>query len=145
MYTDVRVWVHANGSDEVVSANCTLLKYVTPTVYYIVIDAWFFRFDLKLLSTQVGNFSVSLLEASTNLLVNSFLIPVLNRKLCYIIAINTILYTVFCRICKCWYCHTCCGWIVFCWSTIDAWPGEDEIHNYSLIIVIIIYSIRATY
>ena len=108
---------------------------------------WLFRFDLKLLSTQVGNFSVSLLEASTNLLVNSFLIPVLNRKHCYIIAINTIVYIL------CFVGYANVGIVIPVVDgltfvgpqlTLGQVKMKVRVHNFSLI-VIVVYFIRATY
>lgn len=61
VYMNAYVWVHPNGTKQVVSANITLLK---------------FTFDI--ISSNIGTFSTGLLNKAVQLLVDLLVIPVAN-------------------------------------------------------------------
>ncbi|XP_019854891.1 PREDICTED: bactericidal permeability-increasing protein-like isoform X1 [Amphimedon queenslandica] len=62
VYADAHVSIHADGTQEIVSGNCTLLK-----------------FDMSLASTSIGQFSLAPLQVTVNALINAFVLPQANK------------------------------------------------------------------
>lgn len=79
VYTEAHASIHSNGTNQVVSGNLTLIKWVLDPVCPILPDPC--RFEMSLVSTTIGSFSVGLLQATVNGVVNVFVLPLANREL----------------------------------------------------------------
>jgi lipopolysaccharide-binding protein len=61
VYADVDITIRSSGTTQIVTGNCTLLK-----------------FDMSLISSNIGTFSIDLLKDTMNAVVTVFVIPLLN-------------------------------------------------------------------
>ena len=73
----MKMFIHPKRSQIVISASSTLEKQVNSLDYNMHV---YCRFDVSIVSTNIGQFPVTAVRNILKALVNSFILPKLNRK-----------------------------------------------------------------